>query len=153
MKKLIIMRGPPGSGKSTQAQALATYYGGEVFSTDDYFINDIGQYVFDAKALTKAHAWNQQRVSKALQSGAPCVIVDNTNVQAWEAKPYCVAGVLFGYAIELYEPVTPWSFDAPTLAQKNTHGVSQEAIERMLSRWEYNLTVADCLAAKAPWET
>lgn len=152
MRKLIIMRGLPGSGKSTKARALAEQHGGQVFSTDDYFVGADGVYRFDGKRIAAAHEWNQERARSAMRDGVPCVIIDNTNTQAWEAREYCVAGTFHAYEIEFCEADTPWAFDPPVLAQKNAHGCPLEAIERMLDRWEDGLTVERCLGARAPWE-
>jgi adenylate kinase family enzyme len=48
-KTLILMRGLPGSGKSTKAQILAGK-DGLIFSTDDFFMVN-GKYVYDAKMI------------------------------------------------------------------------------------------------------
>jgi hypothetical protein len=85
-KILIIMRGVPGSGKSYLAHQLKG--GGVVFSTDDYFINYQGQYIFDRNQLGIAHEWNQKRANEALKAGANPVVIDNTNLEAWEMQPY-----------------------------------------------------------------
>lgn len=153
-RRLIIMRGLPGSGKSTKARRLAEESGGDavICSTDDFFVGDDGIYRFDGKRISAAHEWNQERARTFMRAGCPLVIIDNTNTQAWEAREYCRAGRFHGYAVEFCEADTPWAFDAPTLAQKNAHGCPQEAIERMAARWEDGLTVDQCIAAKAPWE-
>jgi len=49
-RKCVIMRGLPGSGKSYLAKKIASEWkDGEsvVLSTDDYFMNEKGEYVFD----------------------------------------------------------------------------------------------------------
>ena len=60
MKKLYIVRGLPGSGKSTFAEALV---GSDflVCEADKYFIVD-GEYKFDATKLRQAHEWCKNRV-------------------------------------------------------------------------------------------
>lgn len=83
---VIIMRGVPGSGKSYLAYQLRG--NGVVLSTDDYFINYQGQYVFDRNQLSFAHDWNQNRADKEMKSGTNPVVIDNTNLEAWEMQPY-----------------------------------------------------------------
>jgi hypothetical protein len=80
------------SGKSTTAAQL----GGEVYSSDDFFERG-GPHNFHPGLLPQAHAWNQQRVADALRRGAPLVVVDNTNTQAWEMLPYvnAVRSIMF----------------------------------------------------------
>ncbi len=149
MKKLTIMRGVPGSGKSFKAAAM----GGLVLSTDDYFMNKFGVYAFNPKVLKHAHAWNQKRAAEAMQNNVPHVIVVNTCCQAWEAREYCLAANVNGYEVEFVCADSPWAQDAHECAARNQHGVPLSAIVAMLSRFETNqLTVEACLLAKAPWE-
>lgn len=149
-KRLIIMRGVSGSGKSTLAAQLAGDEG-VIFSTDNYFMED-GEYRFNPKKLGAAHQWNQTHAREAMKQGHPLVIIDNTNTQAWEVRPYCEAAQEHGYTVEFHEPTTSWARDPVELAKRNTHGVPLEAIKRMLDRFEEDLTVDRCLVARAPWE-
>lgn len=154
MRKLVIMRGLPGSGKSTEALRLAmeSGHGGAICSTDEYFIGSDGVYRFDPKRIALAHTWNQERARTYMKDGCPLVIIDNTNTQAWEPREYCISGIRYGYDISFHEVRTPWAFDCEVLAQRNTHGCPLAAIERMAAHWQSGLTVDLCLGAKAPWE-
>lgn len=78
------------------------------------------------------------------------VIVDNTNTQCWEARPYVLPALEHGYAVEITTPTTPWAFDPVQLAKKNAHGVPEAAIRRMLQRWEKDFTVERIVASHAP---
>jgi 2',3'-cyclic-nucleotide 3'-phosphodiesterase len=153
-RRLVIMRGLPGSGKSTKARRLAEESGRDyvILSTDDFFVGGDGVYRFDAKRIVAAHKWNHVRARTFMSAGYPLVIIDNTNTQAWESREYCRAARVYGYAVEFCEADTPWAFDVPTLARKNAHGCSQKAIARMAARWQHGLTVDQCINAKAPWD-
>lgn len=85
-KILIIMRGVPGTGKSYLARQLRG--NGVVLSTDDFFINYQGQYVFDRYRLPEAHEWNQKRADQKVRAGTNPVVIDNTNLEVWEMQPY-----------------------------------------------------------------
>ena len=159
--KMYIMRGVSGSGKSTMAKQLVG--SGEIFSTDDFFTSSSGQYNFDMNYISDAHGWNKDRVQKAVNEGMSPIVVDNTTVQAWEAKPYVEMAQEAGYDIEVVEPDSPWWQDfepgmseedladlASTLAEKNTHGVPEEVVLRMLTRWEHDITVDDILSSTKP---
>jgi predicted kinase len=151
-KQMIIMRGLPGSGKSTLAGQLAGQTG-VVYSTDDFFMEE-GIYKFDPSKIGAHHAANQARVREACEAGVAPIVVDNTNTQRWEARPYVQIANEFGYHVRFVEPETPWAKDEEELTRRNVHGVPLEGIRRMLSRYEPHetFTIADVLSSKAPWE-
>ena len=126
-----IMRGIPGSGKSTQARQLAGSTG-KIHSTDDYFMQD-GKYVFDPNKLGRNHQLNFQAFKADLQLGVSPVIVDNTNARKWEYENYAKAAEDAGYRVEVVQ--VP-HIDPALAAQRNTHGVPEESIRRMIARWE-----------------
>lgn len=152
--KLIIMRGVSGSGKSTLARQIAEQNPGSViYSTDDFFMVD-GQYQFDPKRLGEFHIKNHQRTHEAMKSGFSCVIVDNTNTQAWEMKPYVLSAVEFGYAVEIHQP-EPVDFDElmkrQSLRQDQSKSLPAEVVQKMLSRFENDVTVEKILMSKRPF--
>ncbi|SJN33993.1 hypothetical protein FM109_12275 [Vibrio casei] len=85
--KLTLIRGLPGSGKSTFAKVLAKKTDAVHFETDMYFVDDSGEYRFAPNHLEKAHQWCQQQTYHALLQGKS-VIVSNTFVRYWEMKAY-----------------------------------------------------------------
>jgi predicted kinase len=157
-KQLYILRGISGSGKSTLAKKIIEENEVEqqqnvilVFSSDDYFINrTTGVYEFEGAKIGRAHEWNQNRVKKAMTNNQQLIIVDNTNTQRWEAKPYVVMAVEHGYEIVVREPDTPWRRDAQELAKRNIHNVPVEAVQRMLDRWDEDFSVDAILKSNPP---
>ena len=141
---LYIMRGCPGSGKSTLATELKGR-NGRVFSTDDFFVRSDGEYVFDPKKVAAYHKRNQERAREAVSSGVSPVVIDNTNTTYWEMRPYVETGLRHGYRVEFVEPSTPWRYDTSELSRRNSHGVNEETIKRMLKRFQKNPTVAKVL--------
>ncbi|AQM67017.1 hypothetical protein Vca1114GL_00494 [Vibrio campbellii] len=85
--KLILIRGLPGSGKTTLAKKLSKQLKAKHFEADMYFENESGEYVFDGTKLTDAHEWCFQQTRKWLSKGN-IVIVSNTFVRHWEMKRY-----------------------------------------------------------------
>ncbi|KAI9031217.1 hypothetical protein DFJ74DRAFT_426356 [Hyaloraphidium curvatum] len=142
-KRMFIMRGAPGSGKSFLAKQIlglrtaGATSRGVILSTDDYFDQD-GRYVFDRTLLGAAHEWNRQRCESECERELGTVIVDNTNVCRWEARPYVELALRYGYEVQVLEPSTPWwiARSVPDLIARNTHGVPEESIRGMLDRWE-----------------
>ncbi|KAI4875401.1 hypothetical protein NFI96_006312 [Prochilodus magdalenae] len=127
---LVLMRGVPGSGKSTLAKKiLSSGPNGLILSTDDYFFQE-DRYSFDPALLGKAHDWNQRRARDAMLSGCSPVIIDNTNVQAWEMKPYVTLALEFGYRVEFAEPDTSWKCDPAEL--ENLSAAAQCSVDHPL---------------------
>jgi len=123
---LTIMRGLPGSGKSTKAQSL----GGLVLSTDDFWIRN-GKYRCIPQLLGKAHIWNRQRCSDAMQASTPHIIIDNTNIQPSDYRPYIQLAEQHGYTYQFCSPDTPWATDPIICFQKSIHGCPLPTIQAM----------------------
>ena len=140
MVTLYIIRGLPGTGKSTLGETLAP---GASFAADDYFMVD-GEYKFDPTKLKEAHEQCRQRVENALldgqaavASGVPkfAVAVCNTFSKWWEWRPYAEMAKELGvryYVINLFDNDT--SLD--TLFERNVHGVPRHVFRTMYDRWE-----------------
>ncbi|NXB19654.1 N4BP2 protein, partial [Rhagologus leucostigma] len=147
---LVLLRGVPGSGKSYLARnLLEDNPGGIILSTDDYFYKH-GQYHYDPDCLGEAHDWNRKRAKEAFEMRISPIIIDNTNIQAWEMKPYVTLAQQFKYKIMFREPDTWWKFKPKELERRNIHGVSKEKIKRMLERYERCLTVRTILDSSVP---
>ncbi|XP_027959962.1 NEDD4-binding protein 2-like 2 isoform X2 [Eumetopias jubatus] len=149
-KLLILLRGLPGSGKTTLSRILlGQSRDGIVFSTDDYFHHQDG-YRYNVNQLGDAHDWNQNRAKQAINQGRSPVIIDNTNTQAWEMKPYVEMAIGKGYRVEFHEPETWWKFDPEELEKRNTHGVSRKKIAQMLDRYEYEMSISIVMNSVEP---
>ncbi|KFQ85249.1 NEDD4-binding protein 2, partial [Phoenicopterus ruber ruber] len=150
---LVLLRGVPGSGKSYLARTLLEDNpGGIILSTDDYFYKH-GQYHYDPDCLGEAHDWNRKRAKEAFEMRISPIIIDNTNIQAWEMKPYVTLAQQFKYKVMFREPDTWWKFKPKELERRNIHGVSKEKIKRMLERYERCLTVSSILDSSVPDES
>ncbi|NWI19931.1 N4BP2 protein, partial [Crypturellus soui] len=147
---LVLLRGVPGSGKSFLARTLLEDNpGGIILSTDDYFYKH-GQYHYDASCLGEAHDWNRKRAKEAFEKRMSPIIIDNTNIQAWEMKPYVTLAQQFKYKVMFREPDTWWKFKPKELERRNIHGISKEKIKRMLERYERCLSVSSVLNSSVP---
>ncbi|XP_078513281.1 NEDD4-binding protein 2-like 1 [Lissotriton helveticus] len=150
-KHLYLIRGLPGSGKTTLTRQLKHAFPSAVtFSTDDFFINEDGTYEYSPDFLGEAHMWNQKRAKKAMKNGKSPIIIDNTNIHAWEMKPYVLMALQNNYEVIFREPETRWKFNVQELARKNSHGVPKEKIQRMKEQYEHNVTFHTVLHSDEP---
>lgn len=122
MIQLVLVRGLPGSGKSTIAKAMA----GFVHLEADMFHVVDGEYKFDKNNQRKAHEWCQRETFIALQQGKN-VVVSNTFTQKWELKFYEDAAKVIGASLSIIHAQGRFN---------NVHNVPPEVIEAMTKRWE-----------------
>jgi len=129
MEKIaIIMRGVPGSGKST----IATWFeqmGAIVCSTDNYHIVN-GEYKFNAEKLGEFHRKNLEYFTEHVQKGTQMVIVDNTNVKRKDYLSYVEEARDNGYEVHA---ITFVPQDIEKCIKRNVHKVPEEAVRRMAS--------------------
>jgi len=139
-KRVIIMRGLPGSGKSTYRRLVAAVYemcqGYKIVvcSADDYFLSDEG-YEFDPSKIGEAHNACKQNFLDALDRDyeRPVVVfVDNTNTMAWEAAFYAEHALLKGWNVGIIHRKA----DVETCIGRQTHGVPEAVVRDMADRWE-----------------
>lgn len=143
MITLYIIRGLPGTGKSTLGKTLA---GSFSFAADDYFMEG-DEYKFDPSKLKQAHEQCQSHVRQALEllvhargllptlDGGSHVAVCNTFSKEWEWRPYAEMAKELGvryYVINLFDNDTPLE----TLFERNVHGVPRHVFKSMYDRWE-----------------
>jgi len=137
--ELILMRGLPGSGKSTKAQQLQAEDPDNtiILSTDDLFFQD-GKYVFEPSRLTEYHRQTQQHANTLMQHTKYArIIIDNVNRQLWEMKPYVQMAQQYGYQVRFEYPETPWAWHVKRCFLNNVHGVPLEGIRKMNQLFEY----------------
>jgi hypothetical protein len=121
MSKLVLVRGLPGSGKSTFARELSAA-GYVHLETDMYFIEN-GHYRFNPAFLSMAHKWCQSMCKGDLLSGLD-VVVSNTFTQLWEMEPYFKMGA---HTVTIVECTGHYG---------NVHGVPADKVKAMADRWE-----------------
>ena len=131
---LFIIRGLPGSGKTTAAEHLADREDFEpyvVATADDYFMFD-GKYKFDATKLGAAHKWCQAKVEVAMKNGDYKVFVANTTTTKKELNDYYKLA-------EKYDYMVVSMIVENRHGGKNIHGVPDFAMNRMLERFDVKL--------------
>lgn len=136
--RCVILRGLPGSGKSTRARALAVEAGLDptdcVFSSDDQFSLYNGG-VYEPALLSQMHQFNLAAFVDALGRGSPLVVCDNTNCEPWEYAAYAAVARALGYVVTvelLGDPDDERHVES--CAARNVHGVSLARVRDMARR-------------------
>lgn len=125
---LVLVRGLPGSGKSTFARwMLEQGIIEKINETDDFFM-DGGKYRFDGRAIATAHDWNIARThAYFFHNPAGRLAVANTFVHLEEMHPYRAIAQRFH---------VPLSIVVCSGQYKNVHGVSDLTIDQRRRQWE-----------------
>ena len=149
MRKLLLIRGLPTSGKTTLAEGLFSL--GEEprrFEADSYFYVD-GKYKFDPAKLADAHKACQQRVERAMHpASGRNVVVSNTFTQRWEMQPYISLAEKFGWKLVVIDLFDGGCDDAE-LHERNVHDVPLKTFARMRKNYEHEWSTGNPLP---PWE-
>ena len=139
-QELIVMRGIPGAGKSTEAKKLVGK--GAIHSTDDVIEASGDDEFFDKMItsgdfsdLSRVHSTNKKNAIASITSGVSPVIIDNTNIKQNEPKEIVVVALKLGLADNniKFVDIGAAGLEAEELAKRNSHGVPLEKIEQMIA--------------------
>ena len=133
---LFLVRGLPGSGKTSFASAIWNDYA--VCEADKFFYDKEGNYNFDSSKLKDAHAWCKEQVETKMiehqnnQQYYPEIAVSNTFTQEWEMQDYFKLAEKYGYKVVSL-------IIENRHGGKNVHGVPDDKIEIMKNRFNIKL--------------
>jgi len=129
MRSVIIMRGIPGSGKTTFLRTRFSDY--TVVSADHYRMKE-GKYVFKPEDTPYCHNCCLMEFLSLLKEKHDKVAVDNTNTRVFEIAPYYRLAEAFGYDVRIvYLPCCPLQ-----AAKRNVHDVPPETVMAMSLQME-----------------
>jgi len=132
VKNLILVRGVPGSGKTTFAMLLTEHNKGIEVCADEYGKQYGPNGEFYPACLGEAHEWCENIVHTLITADVTPVVVHNTFTKEIEMQAY-------------YEMARKYGYRVTTIIVENrhngvsTHNVPEATIENMRSRFEVSL--------------
>ena len=133
--ELILLRGLPGSGKTTLAKIILQLRSTdepEVLSADDFFEDKEGDYNFDATKLKEAHNYCQFRCSERMRQQKARIVVANTFTQEWEMDEYFKMAERYNYRVHTV-------IVENRHGNENVHGVPEDKLQQMKDGFQIKL--------------
>jgi predicted kinase len=126
---LYIIRGVPGSGKTTLADRMKSC--GMIWDyaeADSFMVDECGNYRFDPKRLSHCHKKCHIEVRDMMRAGYDGIAVSNTFTRKWEMENYIGLARQFGYDVTMIVCQGDYG---------NVHGVPADKVQQMRDRFEY----------------
>ena len=133
--ELILLRGLPGSGKTTLAKIILQLRSTdepEILSADDFFEDKEGEYNFDPTKLKEAHNYCQFRCSERMRQQKARIVVANTFTQEWEMDEYFKMAERYNYRVHTVVVENRHG-------NENIHGVPEDKLQQMKNRFQVKL--------------
>jgi predicted kinase len=125
MKRLFLIRGCPGAGKTELLQSLKV---DAAFSADDYHTDIDGNYNWKPENSKAGHLWCQTQTMNCMMVEYD-IAVANTFTQEWEMEPYFKLAERYGYRVITL-------IVENRHGGKNIHNVSEDIVTKMKERFE-----------------
>ena len=126
-----IVRGLPGSGKTTFAKKFGVYH----IEADMFHMQD-GKYNWKAEKMSDAHSWCYNQYCYALENGMD-VVVSNTFTTLKEFNRYVQQAKSVGCTLEVIHCKNNFG---------SVHNVPEATIQKMKDRWEeYEGEIIKCI--------
>jgi hypothetical protein len=132
---LILVRGLPGSGKTTLSNIILMWPSSEkpdVISSDDFFVNENNEYIFDLLKTKEAINDCQNRCAQKMRIGTQRIVVANTFVEESEMEPYFEIAKMYNYRVHTIVVENRHG-------SKNVHGIPKEKIREMKKKFKIKL--------------
>ena len=128
MKKMFLVYGVPGAGKTTfvKNELIPKYDDLRHYEADMFFMKN-GKYDFNPKQLFLAHKWCQKKAEEAMIDGATLAI-SNTSVTPRDRRFYLEIAKKYGYVV-----IPHFLYGG----FKSVHGVSEASMKKFAGRLKF----------------
>ena len=124
MKTMLILRGTPGSGKSSFALLLSNIYPNSVTCSQDAFMYEGGEYKWSPEKVKMAVEQCYKQAEDNMISGTGLIIIDNTHCKDEYVERYVNLAKQHDY--EVVSLVVENRHEG-----KNVHGVGEKTVNNM----------------------
>lgn len=131
---LVVLRGIPGSGKSTVAHAIADTKA-SICSADAFFETEHGYY-YDKTKLTNAHNKCFLDCVQLMLSETPLIVIDNINAYLWVYATYKQLAKVAGYQVKVLELQCLDQLTLASFVKRSVHNAPMDSCAKMMKEWE-----------------
>jgi hypothetical protein len=148
-KKLHLVRGLPGAGRTTLANLIASP-AGQVIAGEDLLplavspLSPLGAAQSDALSVTAT--------AEAASREIPVIVVERTFARAYTLRPFARLAARNGYDLQIHTPHTDWANDWKACLERTNKPVSAPEMERTWRQWEEIDDVQTLMAVRSPSE-
>lgn len=129
MPNLIILRGLPGSGKSSLATVLSEDRW-PVYSIDSYFTDPVtGEYKFQFDKNHLAYKNCESQTEQAMANKIEKIFIDNAFTLEWEIEPYFKLASRYNYTVYVMTVENRHK-------GKNIHHINEAQIMKMAEKYK-----------------
>ena len=134
-KIAIILRGVPGSGKSTFVELLKSFPGSSaIHAVDDLHTDTRGGFLWDEENAERLYTLNFANFVTSCAAGTDLVVCDAINIKSQEFQKYIDIATQYGYCAYVVCPNPPTPAES---TKRNKHHTSSVQARDMYSRWEH----------------
>lgn len=107
--KLVIVRGPSGSGKSEFVEKLGGKLRSNYWHTELFWYElGRGHYHFNKDKVSEASEWCLDKIRTAMERGLPLIFFASAEPRRKGYEKYLELAEKFGYLVEVYRTKGPW---------------------------------------------
>ena len=142
VKGLIVLRGLPGSGKTTLAKKLSQRSKHAQICTEDRYHwsgkeDGVGEYKFQPQLVFLAREWCTKEIRDAIQENVNLIILDNHNARISMYEDHIQFAVEHGYRFRIIEFVASASL-IDKYRSRSYKKFPREVYVKLLKLWEHD---------------
>lgn len=139
VREFVILRGLPGTGKSTVSERLGFDAGSQrispvMCSVENYLPGDRSQH--EPAFIRDAHAQCRADFFNALRARSPLIVLDGVHERRWHYQMYVDFARSAGYNVRVVELRPHSSEDLWKCWHRNVHGYDKQAFLALCRDWE-----------------